>query len=114
MGPSMNDEVSSRFGRAPYFLLIDLDESSLLKSIENPNVQVGGGAGVQSAQTLADEGVNTVLTGNCGPRAFQVFGAAEIDIYTGASGAVEEAVTAFKAGQLKKAGSANVNSHHGI
>src|SRR6056297_3595548 len=101
MGPSMNNEVSSRFGRAPYFLLIDLDEDSLLKPIGNPNVEVGGGAGVQSAQTLADEGVHTVLTGNCGPKAFQVFGAADIDIYTGASGTVEETVAAFKAGQLE-------------
>jgi len=114
MGPNLGDDVSSRFGRAPYFVIAESEDATIVNSIANPNVAAGGGAGIQSAQTLADADVGAVLTGNCGPKAFQVFGAAEIEIYTGAAGSVESAIADFKAGKLKPANQANVNSHHGI
>ena len=113
MGADLADDVSSRFGRAPYFLLLDSESADLLEAIENPNVSAGGGAGVQSSQILADKGVQAVLTGNCGPKAFQVFAAAGIDICTGASGSVLDALRDYKAGELQSAAAANVGSHHG-
>ena len=41
---------------------------------------LGGGAGIQSAQLMADRGVKTVLTGNCGPNAHQTLSAADIEV----------------------------------
>jgi len=113
MGPELKDEVSTRFGRAPYFLIIESENNSLLESIENPNATAGGGAGVQSAQLLVDHQADILLTGNCGPKAFQVFEAADIKVFTGSSGTIEECIEKYKTGALEEVAGANVESHAG-
>jgi len=112
-GPSLEDNVEARFGRCPYFLIIDPDTSDF-KSMTNPNIALGGGAGPQSAQLMAEQGVTTVLTGNCGPNAFQAFGAVGIQVITGVSGPVHEALSQFKTGRLTQSTTANVQSHFGM
>ncbi len=114
LGPEIKDGASTRFGRAPYFLIIEADDISLVESIKNPNVDAGGGAGVQSAQLMVDRNVEAMLTGNCGPRAFQVFEAAEIKVFVGAEGSIEENVEKFKSGTLEQTADANVSSHAGL
>ena len=113
MGPSLDDRVEARFGRCPYFLIVD-PETMEFEALENPNTAVGGGAGIQSAQLIAQHGVQTILTGNCGPNAFQVFGAAGIQVIVGVGGQVRQAVEQFKAGTFTEANQANVESHFGI
>jgi len=112
-GPTLNDNVEARFGRCPYFLIIDTDTMQL-EAIENPNMAIGGGAGIQSAQLMSEKGVTTVLTGNCGPNAFNVFGQAGIQVIVGVSGPVRNAVEQFKAGVLSSASGPNVASHFGV
>jgi predicted Fe-Mo cluster-binding NifX family protein/ferredoxin len=112
-GPSLDDHVEARFGRCAYFLIVDT-ETLEHEPIENPNVALGGGAGIQSAQLMADRDVQTVLTGNCGPNAFQVFGAAGIRVIVGVSGVVRDAVEQFKTGALESASGPNVASHFGV
>jgi predicted Fe-Mo cluster-binding NifX family protein len=111
-GPTLDAMVETRFGRCPYFLCIDLDTEAL-EAIPNPNIALSGGAGPQSAQLMAEKGVSAVLTGNCGPNAFQTFGAAGIQVITGVSGPVREAVEKFKAGRLKQASTPSVQGHYG-
>jgi predicted Fe-Mo cluster-binding NifX family protein len=112
-GPTLDDSVESRFGRCAYFLLID-PETLSFEAIRNPNIALGGGAGTQSAQLMANKGASVVLTGNCGPNAFRVFGAAGIQIITGVSGRVRDAVHQFKAGGLTTSSAPNVESHFGM
>jgi predicted Fe-Mo cluster-binding NifX family protein/ferredoxin len=112
-GPTLNDNVEARFGRCPYFLIIDIDTMQL-EAIENPNIAIGGGAGIQSAQLMSEKGVTTVLTGNCGPNAFNVFGQAGIQVIVGVSGSVRDAVEQFKTGGFSSASGPNVASHFGV
>jgi len=91
---------------------VDTD-SSEFEAIQNPNIEAMGGAGIQSAQLVASKQVKAVLTGNVGPNAFQTLSAAGIDIYTGVSGSVKEAIEAYKLGELKKTKSPNVGSKFG-
>ena len=112
-GPTLDDNVEARFGRCPYFLVIDIDTMQL-EAIENPNIALGGGAGIQSAQLMSEKGVITVLTGNCGPNAFNVFGQAGIQVIVGVSGPVRNAVEQFKTGALSSASGPNVASHFGV
>ena len=112
-GPSLDDNVESRFGRCPYFLIIDTDTMQY-EAIENPNIALGGGAGIQSAQLMSEKGVTTVLTGNCGPNAFNVFGQAGIQVIVGVSGPVRNAVEQFKAAAFSSASGPSVASHFGV
>ena len=112
-GPSMDDQVDARFGRCRFFLIINTDTMDF-EAMENPNMSLGGGAGIQSAQMMAERGVVTVLTGNCGPNAFRVFESAGISVVTGASGTVRQAVEQFNAGGLASSSGANVNDHFGM
>jgi predicted Fe-Mo cluster-binding NifX family protein len=112
-GPSMGDQVESRFGRTPYYLFVDPDTMEY-EAVQNPNVTAGGGVGIQSAQLMSDRGVQYVLTGNCGPNAFQVFRAAGIQVIVGVTGAVRQAVEQFKAGAFTGTTQANVASHFGM
>ena len=112
-GPTLDDMMEARFGRCAYFLIVDLDTMEF-EALENPNIALGGGAGIQSAQLMAEKGVSTVLTGNCGPNAFQTFGAANIQVITGVSGQVRQAVEHYKSGALSNTTTPNVESHFGM
>jgi len=112
-GKDLGDQVDSRFGRCPYFLVVDIDTMSA-EAIENPNLALGGGAGIQSAQLMAEHDVSVVLTGNCGPNAHQTLSAAGIQIIVGASGCIRDAVERFKAGSLSTIQEPNVASHFGM
>jgi predicted Fe-Mo cluster-binding NifX family protein len=112
-GPRLDDIVDARFGRSAYFLIVD-PETLEFEALENPNVSLGGGAGPQSAQLMADKGVSVVLTGNCGPNAFRTFGAAGIQVITGASGQVRQTVEQFNSGKLGNAFASGGQSPSGM
>ncbi len=112
-GPTLDDQVDARFGRCPCFLIVN-SESLDFEAVENPNLALGGGAGIQSAQMMSEKGVEVVLTGNCGPNAFRTFGAAGIQVIVGVTGTARQAVEAFSAGRLAPADGPNVASHFGM
>ena len=112
-GPDLDSQVESRFGRCQYFIIVDTDTLEY-EAIRNPNVQAGGGAGIQSAQMMVENDVEVVLTGNCGPNAFRVFSQAGIKIVTGVSGLVRESVEKFKSGAISEATSPSVKDHFGL
>ncbi len=112
-GQTLDDQVETRFGRSPYFLVVDTDSMNV-EPVENPNTTAGGGAGIQSAQLMTEHDAKAVLTGNCGPNAFRTLEAAGVKLITGVSGTVREAVQKFKDGELSDASGPNVQSHSGM
>ncbi len=110
--PSLDAEVDTRFGRARYVLIVDTD-SLEFEPVENVNAAAGGGAGIQTAQMVASTGVEAVLTGNCGPNAFQILSAADIKAYVGLTGIVREAVESLKRGELAPTSAPSVPSRFG-
>ena len=112
-GKTLEDLVDPRFGRCLVFLIVDT-ETLATEAIENANVALGGGAGIQSAQLMAEHDVKVVLTGNCGPNAYQTLNAAGIEVIVGVSGRIRDAVEQFKAGSLSSTQGPNVASHFGM
>ncbi len=112
-GKNLDAVVDQRFGRCQYFLIVDT-ETMKVKTISNESTLASGGAGIQSAQIVAKEGVDSVISGNIGPNAFQILQAAGIKVYTGADGTIKEAIENYKKGKLKETESANVGSHSGM
>lgn len=112
-GNTLESQVDPRFGRCAYFIIID-PESSEFEIIENSNAQTMGGAGIQAGQLVSDKGVKALLTGHVGPNAFQTLQASGIEIITGISGPVKEAVEQYKSGVLKPATNPTVGAHSGM
>jgi len=109
----LDADIDPRFGRCQYFAIGDTDTMKF-EFIENSSMAAGGGAGISAAQTIVDKGVKAVLTGNCGPNAYQVLEAAGVQVITGVSGTVKQAINDFKAGKLKAASQPSVKAHHGM
>jgi len=100
-GASLDAPIDPVFGRARYFLFVD-PETLVVEAFENaPGAH---GAGVEAAQRMVDQGVKAVVTGNVGPNAFQGLSAAGIEIFVGATGTARQAVEAYRAGTLTRAG----------
>lgn len=112
-GSTLGSNVDPRFGRCQYFIIVDTDNLEF-EAIENPNIAGAGGAGIQSGQLVSSKGVKAVLTGNVGPNAFQTLQAAKIDVITGVSGSVKEAIEKYKKGGLKPTQGPSVNSKFGM
>jgi len=109
---SLDSEVDSRFGRCPYFVLVD-SETMDFKAVPNDSSGAAHGAGIQAAQTAINLGADVIITGNVGPNAFNVLSAAGVKIVTGVSGSVREAVEKFRCGQLREAANPSVGGHFG-
>ena len=112
-GPTLDANVDSRFGRCPCFLIVNTDSLDF-EAVENPNLMLGSGAGIQSAQLMAEKDVKFVLTGNCGPKAYQTLSAAGIGVIAGCGGTAADVLEQFKAGQLDTVDAPNVPSKSGL
>ncbi len=108
---SMDAQVDPRFGRAKCFIVIDAETGGFSAHDNAINLNATQGAGIQAAKNVADLGVRGVITGHVGPKAYATLSAAGIEMYTGASGTVRDALEAFRAGKLSKAEKANVDGH---
>jgi len=113
IAPGLDAEVDPRFGRCQYFIIVD-PETMQFEAIENSSAMASGGAGISAAQMITGKGVEAVLTGNCGPNAYQVLSPAGIKVITGVSGKVQNAVQDYKAGKYQASSQPNVSGHFGM
>jgi predicted Fe-Mo cluster-binding NifX family protein len=110
-GQEPSSALDPRFGRAAGFIVYD-DETGQYEYVSNQqNLQAMQGAGIQTAQNVAQTGAKSVISGHVGPKAFSALRAGGIDIYLSQSGTVQDALDAFKAGKLEKAQDADKPGH---
>jgi len=112
-GTDLESNVEPRFGRCPYFIVVN-PETMEFEALENSAAMAAGGAGISAAQSIADKGVQLVLTGHCGPNAYQTLSAAGIRVISGVSGKVKDVLDAFRSGKLKVSSQADVPDHFGL
>ena len=112
-GKNLDAQIDPRFGRCAYFIIVETNDMQFEAS-SNEQAALVGGAGIQSAQFLASQGVRTVITGRCGPNAVGALSAAGIDLFLNQTGTVREAIERFKNQALQSSSSANVEPHHGL
>ncbi|HNX09945.1 MAG TPA: NifB/NifX family molybdenum-iron cluster-binding protein [Methanothrix sp.] len=109
----IDSPMDPRFGRCPFFVLVDLDSMSE-NSIANINSSASSGAGIQASEELARQGVSALVTGNIGPNAMLTLSKAMIDVYQyQGGGSVRDVVEKFKRGELAKISSPSVQAHAG-
>jgi len=101
-GGSPESTVDPRFGRCPYYVIMDT-ETMTSEGLSNTSMGAPSGAGIGAAQIVAGKGVEAVLTGAVGPNASAVLSQAGIKIVSGVKGTVREAVESYKSGSLQPA-----------
>ena len=111
-GKTLDSALDPRFGRCACFVVVDPADMSY-EAFDNQSASLGGGAGIQAAQFLADQRVCAVITGHVGPNAFQMLSAAGIDIFAGQQGSVKEVVERYKGGSLKPTEKSTAGPHSG-
>jgi predicted Fe-Mo cluster-binding NifX family protein len=110
-GDGLDGPLDPRFGRAPKFLIHDPASGSVTIVDNAPNLHAAQGAGIQSAETVARQGVAVLVTGHCGPKAFRVLAAAKIKVYPCAAATVRQALSLYNEGKLTEAAAADVEGH---
>jgi len=110
-GKNLESNVDPRFGRAAYFIIVNPEtmDYEVVENIQNLNLPQG--AGIQAGQIIAENNVDVLLTGNCGPKAFNVLQSAGIKIITDVKGRVFDAISIYKKGELGTANAPNVEGH---
>ncbi len=100
---NIESNVSDVFGRCPYFIIAEVEDQKIGKTeaIENKNTEQMSGAGISTAQLIAEKDVKAVITGNVGPRALDVLNQFNIEIYSG-EGIIKEVLQKFIDGKLEK------------
>lgn len=93
----LDDRVGEHFGRSPTYTIYDT-ETGEVEVLPNTSEHMGG-MGLP-AELLAQAGVDVVLCAGLGPRAMALLSQYGIEVYTGASGTVREAIQAWQAGRL--------------
>lgn len=110
-GSDMNAPVDPRFGRAKCFIVVNTEAEGYEAVDNSMNLNASQGAGIQAGRNVVELGVEAVVTGHVGPRAFATLQSGGVGVYTGASGTVAEAVEQFKAGALMRQDGADVEGH---
>ncbi|MDC7221215.1 MAG: NifB/NifX family molybdenum-iron cluster-binding protein [Spirochaetales bacterium] len=94
-----NPQLEERFGRSDIFCLID--GAGNRKFIDNEAPASPSGAGVQTVQMLADEGVKTVISPEVGPKAMTAMTQLEIKVFhIGEAANLSELLSLYNDGKL--------------
>ena len=100
-GPTSSATVGHKLGTSRYMLLVDF-ESGDVEAVPNPGASGERGAGIQAVVLVSSRDVKVVLTGYCNPGIRSQLAANGIEVLTGVSGTVGEAIERYKQGDLQK------------
>ncbi|MBN1134788.1 MAG: NifB/NifX family molybdenum-iron cluster-binding protein [Methanosarcinaceae archaeon] len=106
----LKDEVGQHFGRVPTYTIFDT-ETKEVKVIPNTSEHTGG-VGLPP-ELLSKEGIDVMLCSGLGGRAVQLFEGFGISVFINAQGTVQDAISAWEAGELPEATiSTSCQEHH--
>ena len=69
-GQDLNAVMDDRFGRADAFLVVDGETDEVVGTILNASVKAAHGAGTVASNMMKYAGVEAVISGRFGPKAF--------------------------------------------
>ena len=113
VGGSLDSAADPRFGRCQYFVIVDSDTMEF-EAIENSAISASGGAGIQAAQSIANKGIEVLITGSVGPNAFPILTASDIKVVSVVKGSVADAIEQYKNGELQVLTGPTAPAHTGM
>jgi predicted Fe-Mo cluster-binding NifX family protein len=103
-GTTLDALTEERFGRAPYFIVVESENGSF-EAIKNPYADIMGGVGPKVAQLLIARDIKALVSGQVGGNAQEVLAAAGIEMYTyRVGGSVKDALDQFTKNTLARSG----------
>lgn len=102
-GKGLDARLSEHFGKAPYFVVVELDENGNVSNVQTiPNVgEHFGGSGRPSDNILLLR-PNALITYGIGPRALRIFQDAGVAVLRANAGTVKEVVEAYRQDKLEE------------
>ncbi len=110
-GKTLDSQMDPRFGRAAYIIIVDADTLEFEAFNNSTNKNAFKGSGIQAAAMVSDNDAKVLLTGFCGPNAFETLAAADIKVVNDQTGSIIDAVNNFKQGSVVYADGANKDGH---
>jgi predicted Fe-Mo cluster-binding NifX family protein len=108
-GKDIDAGVEPRFGRARFFILVDPITQQWEPFDNLANLSSMQGVGILTAKNLTkNRVVQTVITGNCGPKAFEELKGAGVKVFLDAQGTVRQALFKWRRGELEQASGPNM------
>ncbi len=105
----IEETVGQHFGKVPYYALYDTDtkETTVIENTSEHN----GGVGLPP-EIMDKEGVDIMLCGGLGQKAVLMFEQYGIDVFIGANGTIQDAISAWEDCKLTRATQNNSCSGH--
>lgn len=103
--------VAGHFGHCEKFNIYEVSDKEIIKieSVANPGHKPGF-----LPNFLNDLGINVIISGGMGAGAINIFDEKGIEVFTGASGEVDNVVNDYLQGTLRSSGSVcQAHQHHG-
>jgi predicted Fe-Mo cluster-binding NifX family protein len=110
-GVAWDAPIDPRLGRAPHLVLVDTETGELTGLDNSGAIEAAQGAGVLAAATVCRCGAEAIITGHCGPKAFDALRTGRVRVFTGAEGTVAAALQRFQAGELPETVADDVAGH---
>jgi predicted Fe-Mo cluster-binding NifX family protein len=111
-GKDLESDINPRFGRAPFFLIVD-SKTKEKKTVVNTIDNRSSGVGITAGNLVLEEGIDVVITTNIGPETFKLFEEGGITIYQ-AKGKIKDAVQQLVRGKLPRIKKATAPKYIGI
>jgi len=110
----LEDEVCPVFGRCMRYTLVECEGKDVKRTEdkENPGFASGGGAGIQAAQFVVNEGVKAAVSGNFGPNSAAILKQAGVEMIH-FQGNVGDAVRKYLEGELNPLDAPTVRDNFG-
>ncbi|MEE8399103.1 MAG: NifB/NifX family molybdenum-iron cluster-binding protein [Desulfobacterales bacterium] len=97
-GPGLGYSVSNGFGSSAYFIIYD-PKANQYRVLANPNANDATGRGIQTSQYLVDLGVCNVIAGSYDPDAIHSLRTLRVNVFSGANGSADGALSDYLASQ---------------
>jgi len=99
----LNAQLAEHFGRAPYFVIVELDEKeevSEVKTVPNTGEQAGGRG--QAHDNILELQPNAIIVYGMGPRGLSTFQSAGVAVLRANAKTVSEVIAAYKDDKLQE------------
>jgi predicted Fe-Mo cluster-binding NifX family protein len=96
---NMKSSISEHFGRTEYFLIYDMN-SKEENFVKNTAANSSGGAGIEAAQIVLDQRIDTLIVPRLGNNAGEVLKKENIKLFKNESNSIETTLKALEEGEL--------------